>query len=154
MEANQFRERAIVVAVVLCSVVKRSTVRAERASNKDVAFRKFSGYRASKRNRTQQCSIGTLRRQADLGITHTRDLIATSGYALGTCLNVGAMRGCNLVRFVFEHMGRPERAVNARAQEFELRGEAAVDDMDTAQDCIPAISSVRHEEMLPPANRN
>jgi hypothetical protein len=64
------------------------------------------------------------------------------------------MDGSNFFRFVFENVGRPERTIDARSQIFKLRGQSAVYDVNTTQKCIPAVRSLSHEAMLPPASRN
>ena len=55
------------------------------------------------------------------------------------------MHGEQNLGLVLEHVRRPQRAVDARAAILELRGQAAVDNVDTAQDCI----ALRHRRLLP-----
>ena len=57
---------------------------------------------------------------------------------------------CDFFGLVFENMGGPERPVDACAQVFEFRGQAAVDDVDTTQKFFSGVSTFSHEEMLPP----
>jgi hypothetical protein len=148
VELDQFRVGEGVVAVVFGAVVQSRSIGSERCCDNDPAARKCNCRLASQRHRSQQRGIGSLRREADLGIADAGNLVAGGLDALRACLDVGAVDGNDFLRRFFQHVSRPERAIDARSQVFELRGQAAIEHMNAIQDRTALIDRSRHGFML------
>jgi hypothetical protein len=64
------------------------------------------------------------------------------------------MHGGDFFRLVFEDVSRPERAVDARTEIFEFRGQAAIEDVNAAKDLVMRCGDRRHEMMVAPGVTN
>ena len=82
---------------------------------------------------TEQCCIGAGGIETNLRVAHAGDLVACRFNDVGAGFDVGAMRGNDFFRCVFENMGRPERAIYVGAEIFKFRRHAAVEDVDVVK---------------------
>ncbi len=145
MEADQIVVGAVVVAVILAAVVQRRAIRPQRAGDENMPAGKLRNHRPRQLDGSQQRRIGALGWKSHLGIAHPRNLVTACGNALRARFDVGAMHGEQLFRLVLKDVRRPQRTVDPRTRIFELRGQAAVDDMNATQKCV----ALRHRRLLP-----
>ena len=90
---------------------------------------KSDAAQASQRDRVEQCGICARGIEADFCVAHARDLVAGGFDDVGAGLDVSAMYGYDFFGRIFENVRGPERAVDIGAEEFELGGHAAVEDV-------------------------
>ncbi len=135
VELDQGGVGAVVVAVVFGAVMEGCSVRAEGCGDEDAAGGVFGSGLAGESDGAQQGSVGPFGGESDLGIAHAGDLVAGGEDAVGSGFDVGAMDGDDLGGFVFKDVGGPERAIDVRAEVFELRREAAVEYVDAIEEC-------------------